>query len=170
MGYLGSAVRSENAHPGPGMTKRRLAIAAILLVAVLVGAGREFLFLNLNYSIDHLAYHRSVSYAHSLFQAAVDGCTLHTLLILKWVLALIFISVMLCLSVLLARLLFGDQRYRMAIVLGFLAVGGLALLLNLGAGRYPAMGNISVKLLHLLQYPVILFFLWAAALLQRRTA
>ena len=152
------------------MIPRRVALAAILLVAVVIGAGREFLFLNLNYSIDHLENHRAVSYAHSQFQAAVTGFDLRTMKVLKWVLAILFISVMLGLSLLTARLLFGDHRYRMAIVLGFFAVGFLALLLNMGAGRLPALGNISVKLLHLLQYPVILFFLWAAALLQRRTA
>lgn len=152
------------------MTPRRAAITLIICIAVAIGAGREFLFLNLNYSIDHLANHRPVSYAHSLFQAAVGGYDLRTLLILKWCLALLFISVMFVLSLLMARLLFGDHRYRMTILLGFLVVGSLALLLNTGAERYPAMGNISVKLLHLLQYPVILFFLWAAALLQRRAA
>lgn len=163
-------VRSQNIEAGRRMTPHRSAVVVIVLIAVAIGAVREFLFLNLNYSIDHLANHRPVSYAHSLFNAAVVGYDLHTLLILKWCLALVFISVMLGLSVLMARFLFGDHRYRMAIVLGFLAVGSLALLLNIGAGRHPAMGNISVKLLHLLQYPVILFFLWAAAMLQRRTA
>ncbi|MBL7939128.1 MAG: hypothetical protein JNL43_07205 [Flavobacteriales bacterium] len=151
------------------MTTRRTALTLLLLVAVATGAGREFVFLNLNYSIDHLANHRDVSYAHSVFRAAVEGCSLRALLTLKWAMALLFIGLMLGFSVLTARWLFGDHRYRSAITLGFLAVGFLALVMNLGAGFHPALGSISVKLLHLLQYPVILFFLWAAALLERRT-
>lgn len=152
------------------MTKRGAAIAAILLVAVVLGAVREFLFLNLNYEIDHVENHRAVSYAHSMFRAAVEGLSLRHLVNLKWVLALIFVAFTLGLSILLARILFGDQRYRNLLITGFLVVGAIAFLLHSCTAIHPAFDLISVKLLHMLQFPIVLFFLWAAALLQRKAA
>jgi hypothetical protein len=151
------------------MTRRRLLIGAILLVAVVLGAIREFLFLNLNYAIDHLANHREVSYAHSMFRAAVVGLTLQDLIALKWIFSVGFIAAMLGLSVVLARSVFGDHRYRTVLVTGFLLVGGLALLLHLARAVHPAFEVVSVKVLHMLQYPIILFFLWASALLKDRS-
>lgn len=148
------------------MSQRRLWMLAILLVAVCLGAVREFLFLNLNYSIDHLANHREFSYAHSAFQRAVEGLSLADLLLLKWALAILFVGLMAGLSVVLARVLFNDHRYRAHILIGFVAIGLLALLLHLASSSFPALEGVSVKLLHLLQYPVILFFIWAGALLQ----
>lgn len=152
------------------MSQRRLWMLAILLVAICLGAVREFLFLNLNYSIDHLANHREFSYAHSAFQRAVAGSSLADLLRLKWALAVLFVGLMAGLSVLLARVLFNDHRYRVHILIGFFAIGLLALLLHLASSSFPALEGVSVKLLHLLQYPVILFFIWAGALLQRPRA
>jgi hypothetical protein len=54
------------------------------------------------------------------------------------------------------------------ILVGFAAIGTLALLLHMGSGTHLALEGISVKLLHVLQYPVVLFFIWAAALLRRQ--
>lgn len=152
------------------MSKRSAGIFAILIGAVVLGALREFLFLNLNYEIDHMENHRAVSYAHSMFRAAVDGFSLRTLLGLKWALAVFFIGLTLGLSILLARILFGDQRYRNLLVIGFLVIGAIAFLLHACASIHPAFDLVSVKLLHMLQFPIVLFFLWAAALLQRKAA
>ncbi|MGV3636651.1 MAG: hypothetical protein ACO1NQ_03290, partial [Flavobacteriales bacterium] len=117
--------------------------------------------------IDHLANHRPYSYAHSSFTAAVQGLDLGQLVQLKWGLAALFVGVMLGLTVLMARLLFGDHRYRRVLVLGTGGLGALALVLH-GLGRWhPAFDLVSVKLLHLLQYPAILLFLWAASKLRR---
>lgn len=149
---------------------RRLGILGIFAVAVALGAAREFLFLNLNYHIDFLAHKRQVSYAHSLFRGWVQGMDLGDLLVLKWMLALLFIATMLLLAVVLARLLFGDHRYRRAIVAAFGLIGALALLLHGLAGVLPGAKATSVKLLHTLQYPVLLFFIWAASLLAPRDA
>ncbi len=164
MGHLGAEVRTF--HPTQ-MSPRRLKLVAIFLVAVVMGAVREFLFLNLNYSIDHLENHRAFSYAHSAFQHAVKGLSLADLLRLKWALAMFFVAVMAGLSVLLARVLFTDHRYRALILIGFIAIGFFALLLHLGSGTFPGLEGVSVKLIHLLQYPVVLFFIWAGALLHR---
>lgn len=142
-------------------------LAAILLAAVSLGALREFLFLNLNYQLDAVANNRPISYAHSMFQSWVQDWELPALLRLKWALALLFVCVMALAAVLLARVLWGDQRYRRLILLAFGAVAAIALLLHWLAGLHPAFGAIGVKLLHSLQYPVLLFFVWAAAILQR---
>ena len=139
----------------------------LLLVAILLGAAREFLFINLNYVIDFVANHREVSYAHSAFRALVNGWSLSSLVLLKWLLALVFIAVMLGLSIAMARVLFGDHRYRKIILIGFIAIGALALVFHLAAAGSPAWEGVSVKLLHALQYPVVLLFIWAAALIGR---
>ena len=146
---------------------RKLFIGALVLGAVSLGALREFLFLNLNYQLDAVAHNRVISYAHSMFQAWVEGWDLPALLRLKWILALLFVALMALGAILLARVLWGDQRYRRIILFAFGAVGALALLMNALAALHPAFGAISIKLLHSLQYPVLLFFVWAAAILQR---
>lgn len=145
---------------------RKLLLSVIFLGAVSLGALREFLFLNLNYQLDAVAHNRPISYAHSMFQAWVEGWELPALLRLKWALALLFVALMALAAILLARVLWGDQRYRRPILMAFGAVAALALLLHALAALHPAFGAIGVKLLHSLQYPVLLFFVWAAAWLQ----
>jgi len=146
---------------------RSLAVAAILVAAVAVGALREFLFLNLNYQVDAVARNRPISYAHSMFQAWVQGWDLPALLRLKWALALLFAAAMAAACVLLARVLFGDHRHRRFLLLAYALAGAMVLLLHALSALDPAFGNIAVKLLHALQYPVVLFFVWAGAVLKR---
>lgn len=146
---------------------RKVGIVAVLLVAIALGAFREFVFINLNYSIDHLANHRPYSYAHSSFTALVHGLDLGQLVVLKWLLAALFIGVMLALTVLMSNLLFGDHRYRLVLAVGTAVLGTLALLLHFAGHWHPAFDLVSVKLLHLLQYPAILLFLGAASMLRR---
>lgn len=150
-----------------GGGRRNLVVAAILGAAVAIGALREFLFLNLNYQVDAVARNRPISYAHSMFQGWVQGWELPALLRLKWLLAMLFVLAMATACVLLARVLFGHQRYRRTILLGYALASALALLLHALSSVHPAFGNIGVKLLHALQYPVVLFFVWAGAILQR---
>ena len=146
---------------------RKVGIVAVLLVAIAWGAFREFVFINLNYTIDHLANHRPYSYAHSAFTAVVQGLDLGELVLLKWVLAALFIGVMLSLTVVMSRLLFGDHRYARVLAMGTVVLGALALLLHFAGRWHPAFDLVSVKLLHLLQYPAILLFLGTASLLRR---
>jgi|JI10StandDraft_1071094.scaffolds.fasta_scaffold1082947_2 hypothetical protein len=167
MGHLGAEIRAEISPTCEGMSRRNAGIGAILAVAILLGAAREFLFLNLNYAIDHLANQRTVSYAHSAFRAAVRELSLNDLVRLKWALTAVFIGIHLLLSILLARIVFGDHRYRNSLVIGFIALGLCAGLLKFASSGIPAMGDVAVKLLHVLQYPVILFFIWAASWLVR---
>lgn len=165
MVYLGEAVRSP--HNGQGLiaVHRRTIIIALLLLSIVLGALREFLVLNLNYQIDFVQHGRTVSYAHSIFQGWTVGWSLGSLVVLKWALAMAFALLMCVLSLTLARVLFGDHRYALLIVLGFVGVGAVATVLHFTSGLVPAFAGVSIKLLHLLQYPVLLFFIWAASLL-----
>ena len=142
-------------------------IALFALAGIALGALREFLFVNLNYQLDHVERATEFSYAHSIFQRWTMGWDLNDLTRLKWTLALLFIAVMLGLALLLARLLTGDHRYTPGIVLGYLSAGAVALLFHALARTTPAFEGTSVKVLHMLQYPVVLFFVWAAWTLRR---
>lgn len=148
--------------------RQRALILTILLLGVVSGAFREFLFLNLNYQLDHVRRDTPLSYAHSLFQGWVSGWDYPALTRLKWVLAVVFSGIMLALSVWLARALFGHWRHLPALSLGFLAMGALAALLHLLAASVPELARVSVQLLHAIQYPVPLLFILAASLLGRR--
>jgi hypothetical protein len=150
------------------MDARHARTLGIAVVGIALGAVREFMAVNLNYQIDAVRYQRVVSYAHSLFQAGVEGWSLAALVRLKWGLALFFSALMCLLCVALARVLNGDHRHRRAIVTAFLITGALALVLHLASIRVPQFAPASIKLLHLMQYPVVLFFVWAASWLEKR--
>ncbi len=145
------------------MAGRRIAIFSILICGILLGAAREFTFLNLNYQIDFLANNRTDNYAHSLFQGWVDGSKLSTLIFLKWGLAFAFAGSMCILSILLLRRLFGDHRYAKYTVIGFILLGLIATIFHFLSLKVPAFEGVSIKLLHLIQYPALLFFVWAGA-------
>lgn len=145
------------------MSRRTLVILFCAAASLGLGALREFLFLNLNYQIDHVARHTPFSYAHSAFRAWVDGWPLGRLVLLKWVLAAAFMGAMLVLSLWLARVLFAPRRIDRTILLVFGVIAVSALVLHGLAHWWPPVETVSVKLLHLLQYPVVLFFLWAAS-------
>lgn len=146
------------------MSRNRLIGALIILLATLVGAFRDYLFVNLNYQIDALANHRRISYAHSDFRAAVAGLDAHTLTIVKWASAAGFILVMLGAAILLSRLLFGDQRYRFPIIVATITIAAVSLACHFMASWWPAFEGISIALSHAIQYPVPLLFIFAASL------
>jgi len=145
------------------MAGRRVVIFSILICGILLGAAREFMFLNLNYQIDFVANNRANNYAHSLFQNWVIGASLFKLLFIKWVLAFAFAGSMCALSILLLHKLFGDHRYSKFVVIGFLIMGLIAIAFHFLSASVPAFEGVSIKLLHLIQYPVLLFFIWAGA-------
>ncbi len=145
------------------MAGRRFIIFSILICGILLGAAREFMFLNLNYQIDFLANNRTDNYAHSLFQGWVVGAKLSTLIFLKWGLAFAFAGSMCILSILLLRQLFGDHRYAKVTVIGFILCGVIATIFHFLSLEVPAFEGVSIKLLHLIQYPALLFFVWAGA-------
>ena len=145
------------------MSQRNVLSVLIIALAVALGALREFLFINLNYHIDFLQHERPYSYAHSSFQAAVSGLSAETLSTLKWCLAGLFIGLMLLAGITLARVLFGDHRYRLPITFGTLVIALLALLCHGLAAGVPAMEGVSIALSHAIQYPVPLLFIYAAS-------
>jgi hypothetical protein len=83
--------------------KKRVRALGILITGIGLGSLRDFLFINLNYQIDHVQRATTTSFAHSRFQAWVEGHDLISLLQLKWILAALFIVAMWALSLLLLR-------------------------------------------------------------------
>lgn len=135
----------------------------VLVAGIAVGAWREFAFINLNYQIDHLANHTPFSYAHSMVQRWTSGMDLGDLLALKWFLGLLATAVMAGLCIVLVRLLFGSWRSAPAILAAFAGFALLALLLH-GLARWAAPFElVSVRVSHMLQYPVPLLFVLVAA-------
>lgn len=141
--------------------KRRLAIGAVLTIAIALAGLREYLFINLNYQLDHVRRATGSSYADSLFQAWTTEWSLQQLNMLKWGMAVGYISVMTSLAVLLAGSLFGHPRYTKPIVLAVAVVSAFALLLHLLSAWLPPLAEVGVKLLHMVQYPVVLLVLVA---------
>lgn len=147
---------------------RRLALGLLITAAVALGSLREFLFVNLNYQIDHTARGTPYSYAHSTFQHWVGHWDLPALVRAKWVLAVLFTGTMLGITLAFARLCGATRRHLRVIVAAFVAIGAAALALHLFRAAAPELDVLSVKLLHMVQYPVLLFFVWAALVLGRR--
>ena len=140
---------------------RRIEVWLVLVAGVALGALREFVFINLNYQLDHLARSTRWSYAHSAFQQLVGGMGLPALMRLKWALAALFIAVNAGLVVLLSRMLSGTGGRTRTILIAYLALGILAFLLEQASRTLPPLGRIAVQLLHLLQYPVPIVLLLA---------
>lgn len=149
---------------------RRLEAALVLVLGVIFGSWREFAFINLNYQIDHLARHTRFSYAHSMVQAWTTGMDLQALIVLKWVLALLSMVVIAGLCIVLVRVLFGSWRYTRPILLGFATFALLSLAMHFAARWAPPFELVSVRVSHMLQYPVPLLFVLVAALLPRKDA
>lgn len=142
---------------------RRAETVLVLFVAVVFGSWREFAFINLNYQIDHVQHHTAFSYAHSMVQGWTRGMDLRTLLAVKWGLALLSMAVMAGLCVVLARILFGTWRHLPYILMGFAGFAVLSLALH-SLSRWAAPFElVSVRLSHMLQYPVPLLFVLIAS-------
>ncbi|MEO8590087.1 MAG: hypothetical protein ABI432_11995 [Flavobacteriales bacterium] len=145
------------------MRKRTVLGSVIIIAAVALGAVRDFLFVNLNYQIDAVEHRSPISYAHSLFRAAVAGLDLNALNVMKWGLAMLYILLMLTAGIALSRVLFGDHRYRRPLVIGTAAIALISLALHRLAVWNPALEGVSIALSHAIQYPVPLLFICAAS-------
>ncbi len=149
------------------LINRRLEVIAVLVAGIAFGAWREFAFINLNYQIDHVEHHTTFSYAHSMVQGWTRGIGLDGLLVLKWSLTLLSMAVMAGLCILLARILFGSWRQAVPILAGFAGFALLSVAMH-GLARWaPPFELVSVRLSHMLQYPVPLLFVLIAATLPR---
>lgn len=146
---------------------RRIEVALVLVVGIAFGAWREFTFININYQLDHVARHTPFSYAHSMVQAWTSGMDLQALLVVKWTLALLSIALMAGLTIVLARILFGTWKQAVPILLGFAAFAILSLLMHVLARWAAPFELVSVRVSHMLQYPVPLVFVLIAATFPR---
>lgn len=146
---------------------RRMRLALIVALAVALGSLREFLFVNLNYQIDHVQRHTAYSYAHSAFQSWTAGMRGASLVRLKWSAGFLFTASMLTLTILFSRAVTGSHRRARTIIGLFVVTAALAFALHGLAHWWPPLGTVGVKLLHLLQFPVLLFFVWAAEVIGR---
>jgi len=149
--------------------KDRSIIAALVVIGAILGALREFLFVNLNYQIDHVSRETEFSYAHSRFQSWVDGWGLDSLVFSKWVLTILLAGVVLWMTLSVARILFKSMQYHKLIIGGYVLVGISALFLHLLSSAHPGFRLASVQLLHALQFPVIMVILILASSIVPRT-
>lgn len=143
---------------------RGVRAAGILLVGILLGSYRDFLFINLNYQIDHVQRSTAGSFAHSRFQSWVAGWDLSDLVRLKWALAGGFVLCMWGLSLALLRNANAFLRLAKPVSLLFAGVA-LAAFLTHGLARWLPLEEASANLLHAIQYPVLLLVLQVALLL-----
>lgn len=141
--------------------RTRWQVALLLAAGIAAGALRDFLFVNLNYQIDHLRRSTSTSYAHSRFQAWVSGWGLNELNLLKWGLAAAFVMCMWLLCMWLLRATGAHARLAKPVSLLFLLLGTGALLCHV-LSRWIPVEEASVNLLHAIQYPVLLLVLLVA--------
>ena len=86
---------------------------------------------------------------------------------LKWTLAATFIAMNLFLAIGLSRVRFGHHRYRRPLIIGFGVVALCALTAQVLAPSVSGLGTLSIKLLHALQYPVVLLLIWAGSWARR---
>jgi hypothetical protein len=152
------------------MKQRWMTVSLLLIAAIALGSLREFLFVNVNYQIDHVARATPFSYAHSAFQAWVSGWGTHALVTLKWSMAVSFILLMWTLCLLLLRAYAAPRRLSVLVSGLFVLVPTTALLLHLLAYRAPLAEEASVNLLHAVQNPIVLVFLWVTLALFPPTA
>lgn len=136
-------------------------LAAILVAGILCGAVRDFLFINLNYQIDHVQRATPGSFAHSRFQAWVQGWDLSDLVRLKWALAGGFVLCTWGLCLLLLVNAQATARLAKPVTAIFLGIGLAALFAHVLA-RWLPVEEASVNLLHAIQYPVLLLVLQVA--------
>lgn len=143
-------------------------LVGILVVGIIIGAVREFMFINLNYEIDHLSRATQTSYAHSQFRYWVSGRTLQELIFIKWSAALFFIACMLVLTIIFGKTLSGDFRMLSTTVLIFTVLSLVALALHWAADFVPNLKRVAVVILHSIQYPVPLLILFFSYRLRER--
>lgn len=148
--------------------KKAWTIALAIAAALCLSQIRDWITYNLNYQIDHLTRGTAFSYAHSYFQEFTHGWSAGALIATKWIFALTIVVIMLVLTLVVAKALFGGTQYRKTLIITYLIVGTIALILHWLSAFHEAFALASVQLLHALQYPVVLFVLILASPLAAR--
>jgi len=153
----------------PGM--RIFLLFCLVVLGISLGALREFIFINLNYWIDHLARLTEFCYAHSFFNF-LEGSSLVNLKTTKWAMAVFFIVLMFSFTSAFLKLLFRDRPVLKWAILSFGTTILISLIffgLHAFLGPEQVMLSIAVKALHAVQYPFLLFFLVPAISLLNTT-
>lgn len=147
-------------------------LVGMVIIGIALGALREFIFVNLNYWIDHVARSTEHLYAHSYFDF-LHGTSLGSLKAMKWTIAVLLIILMFVLTSLFLELFFQRREVRKWVVIcfgGALSFSAIFYILHLILAPETAMLSISVKAFHALQYPFfVLVLVPAISLLDHRS-
>ena len=151
--------------------KRVFVLIALVVIGVSLGALREFIFINLNYWIDHVLRNTNFIYAHSFFDF-LEGSSLGYLKTLKWIAAIVFILLMFFYSIACIEVFFNDRSLRVWVLMTFLGatiVSAAFLGLHSILAPETAMLSIAVKAFHSMQYPFFVLILIPAISLFKGT-
>lgn len=160
MVHLGNQVCRKVSSTG---MKKWIPILLLLILALCVSQVRDWLMYNFNYQIDHVTRSTDQSFAHSLFKTVTSDWSLQKLTISKWICSILVIVVMLGITLMVAKQLFGDHRYATMLAIAYLIAASLALTFHSLGGSNENFRLAGVQLLHALQYPVVLFVLILAS-------
>lgn len=149
--------------------RNKFIVAGIVIVFILAGFYREFVFLNFNELMRVAYYHSPDPHVASSMQW-LSVCSYETLYYLKWPLTLLFSAIFAGLSVLAVHYAFGEKKYRRLTWLAYGAVFGLSFIffaIGWLTGEQEAMYTISRFLAGIIETPAMLAILMAAFLVHR---
>lgn len=151
-------------------TQKSKIVAGILLLVVIVWLGflRDYIFININYIIDHLYYNSEVIHYHS-FYSFLEPLDVSGLVTLKWMLTLVFTVVNLLLSVIILNQMFKNPEMPLKLLyVSYLAIFMISGLFYIAGklGGFSELGyTLSRRFMGALQSPVPLMVTAAAHML-----
>lgn len=99
----------------------------MVVVLILVGAFRDFLFVNINFQLEFLWRNKLVNKTHSFFEFLNDY-TYWEIYYAKFALTGVFTLIYLALTLILLKLIFNQRKFRKITMIIFAAMVGIALL------------------------------------------
>lgn len=151
--------------------RNKIIVAGIVVLFVLTGFFREFVFVNLN-ELMRVAYYNSPDPQISPSMQWLSTCSYSTLYYLKWPLTLIFSAIFAGFSVLVVHFAFGERKYRRITWITYASIFTLSLLFfGIGwlTGAREATYTISRFLAGIIETPAMLAILMAVFLLHRKS-
>jgi hypothetical protein len=144
-------------------------ISAILILLVITGFVREFIFVNLNQQLVYLWYENDVSYMSSKL-SFLSSLEYWQVYYLKWFLTLLFSTIFLVESALMLKHLFGSYFWKPLIFLYSLLLSISAVVFGIytGLGRGDEGYLIARYFMGIAQSPVPLMLLVPAVFLKNR--
>lgn len=136
---------------------RIVLLCTLAAIGIGLGALREFIFINLNYWIAYVAGTAENLYAHSFFNF-LHGISQQALNSTKWVLAFVFVIMMLVFNIAFFKAWFNDHRARNLVFIiytGLLSIGAIFYCVSTLFPAQNAFIVVAVKALHFLQYPML---------------